>query len=114
MISSPEFIRIESGERPHPFAKSIERHAEIAGSLIFAVNLVAHSFSGPRAFEDCGQNTQRKFPDWLAVGRVLVVPAIMALTRSQDRIEDALGYAAAGQAAVMSGSFDDVHVARAA
>jgi len=35
------------------------------------------------------------FPDWLAMGRVLVVPVIMALTRSQETFEHALGWAAA-------------------
>lgn len=34
------------------------------------------------------------FPDWLAMGRVLVVPIIMALTHAQEQFEHALGYAA--------------------
>lgn len=34
------------------------------------------------------------FPDWLATARVLVVPVIMALTRSQERFEYALVAAA--------------------
>ncbi|HKX74579.1 MAG TPA: CDP-diacylglycerol--glycerol-3-phosphate 3-phosphatidyltransferase [Acidimicrobiia bacterium] len=35
------------------------------------------------------------FPDWLAMGRVLVVPVIMALTRSQGRFDAALVWAGA-------------------
>lgn len=52
------------------------------------------------------------FPDWLAIGRVLVVPIVMVLTRSQGRFEHALGYAAALFAVAAITDFFDGYLAR--
>ena len=52
------------------------------------------------------------FPDWLAIGRVLVVPFVMALTRSQERFAHALGYAATLFAVAAITDFLDGYLAR--
>jgi len=64
------------------------------------------------AARQIAQGALISFPDWLAVGRVLVVPVIMALTRSQDRIEHALGYAAALFTVAAITDFLDGYLAR--
>ncbi|MGQ0848778.1 MAG: CDP-diacylglycerol--glycerol-3-phosphate 3-phosphatidyltransferase [Actinomycetota bacterium] len=48
----------------------------------------------------------------MAVGRVLVVPAIMALTRSSDRLDHALGFAAALFTVAAITDFLDGYLAR--
>lgn len=52
------------------------------------------------------------FPDWLALARVLLVPVIMALTRSGDRLEHAFGWAAALFAVAAATDFFDGYLAR--
>lgn len=51
-------------------------------------------------------------PDLLALARVVLVPVIMALTRSQDRLEHALGYAGALFAAAALTDWFDGYLAR--
>jgi CDP-diacylglycerol---glycerol-3-phosphate 3-phosphatidyltransferase len=52
------------------------------------------------------------FPDWLAFGRVLMVPAIMGLTRSHGNIDNALLYAAGLFALAAITDFLDGYLAR--
>jgi CDP-diacylglycerol--glycerol-3-phosphate 3-phosphatidyltransferase len=65
--------------------------------------MIGRSFDGGSAIS---------FPDWLAIGRVVIVPLIMALTRSQDRLDHALGYAAALFAIAGASDFLDGYLAR--
>ena len=56
--------------------------------------------------------TRFSIPDWLALGRVVLVPVVMVLTRLHGRLEHALGYAAALFVVAALTDFFDGYLAR--